>query len=408
MKTPLEDTNLYAWLNALARDGGTLITLAEALATIVQRSVVIEDSSLRILAHVLTEPLDNLRRASVLHGRSDPFVSQRLLRTGIYEQMKEEMRPLPVPPFPSLGMSLGRMVAPIVVSREIYGYIWVISEGVSAEVLVPALEQAALVAALIMFKERIDKETETALRNEFFQQMLKQKPLAPTLLDQARRLAIRPEKPHQVIVVHGVPRAGGSSQPLYRDVSEWFVQRPRPPFAIWHDDRVVVILEGEQAEELARQMVAESGHPARSLLLGVSQVAWSLEEIAGRYRQAREAIQIALRLGQREGVVTFTDLGLLHWLYHLPPDVLATNPFLGHIGRLVEYDQRRRTELVKTLEAYLDHGANLVDTAADLHIHRNTLVHRLRRIEELIGIDLRDPQVRLNLHVGVKQHRLTS
>lgn len=406
MNDSLQDHNLYGWLNALARDGGRLISLAEALATILHRSVVIEDSSLRILAQVLSEPLDELRRASVLHGRSDPFVSQRLLRSGIYERIKEELRPLVVAPIPALGMSLERMVAPIVVNREIYGYIWVISDGVPVDTLIPALEQAALVAALIMFKERIDQETEMTLRYDLFQQLLKNQVITTTLVDQARRVGIRPGNPHQVIVVHGLPPAGGSSRPLFRDVHEWFQKRPRPPLMIWYDERVVVVLEGEEGEKAAAQMLADNGHPARPLLLGVSQPAVGLEKIGDRYRQAREAIQIALRLGRREGVVPFADLGLLHWLYHLPPEVRESNPYLTLILRLIQYDTRRRSDLFKTLESFLDHGGNLVDTAAALHIHRNTLVNRLRRSEELLEIDLREPERRLNLHVAVKHYRL--
>jgi len=63
-------------------------------------------------------------------------------------------------------------------------------------------------------------------------------------------------------------------------------------------------------------------------------------------------------------------------------------------------------ELLKTLETYLDHGCSLVEAADALYIHRNTLLHRLKRIEELCDVDLRDPMQRLNLHAVVKDYHL--
>ena len=124
------------------------------------------------------------------------------------------------------------------------------------------------------------------------------------------------------------------------------------------------------------------------------------------YEEAEEAVRISQAMGIEEGIVAFHNLGLLHWLYHLPPDTRADNLYLSYIRTLYEYDQERDAELVKTLEAYLEHGGGLVDTAKVLFIHRNTLLHRLERIESLCQIDLRDPLHRLNLYAAVKSYRL--
>jgi DNA-binding PucR family transcriptional regulator len=54
----------------------------------------------------------------------------------------------------------------------------------------------------------------------------------------------------------------------------------------------------------------------------------------------------------------------------------------------VDYDRRRGTQLLDTLEEYLDHRGNVVGTSRELYIHPNTLRQRLGRIERLSGIDL--------------------
>ena len=58
------------------------------------------------------------------------------------------------------------------------------------------------------------------------------------------------------------------------------------------------------------------------------------------------------------------------------------------------------------MEAYLDYGGSLAEAAQALYIHRNTLLHRIDRIEALCEADLRDPLQRLNLHVAIKCYRL--
>ena len=106
------------------------------------------------------------------------------------------------------------------------------------------------------------------------------------------------------------------------------------------------------------------------------------------------------------GAIAFQNLGLLHWLYRLSPEDRAANSYLTHIATLQAYDAKRHTDLLTSLEQYLDHGGALVETAATLHIHRNTLLHRLERIEHLCNVDLKDPLQRLNLHAALKSHHL--
>lgn len=64
---------------------------------------------------------------------------------------------------------------------------------------------------------------------------------------------------------------------------------------------------------------------------------------------------------------------------------------------LADYDARHGSALLNTLQAYLMHERNLIQTAKALYIHRNSLVYRVRRITELTGLDLDDPDQRLYL-----------
>lgn len=65
------------------------------------------------------------------------------------------------------------------------------------------------------------------------------------------------------------------------------------------------------------------------------------------------------------------------------------------------YDRERRSDLLKTLRVYFETGANASEAADRLFLHRNSLLYRLARIEELVGLDLKDSRARLALQLGL-------
>ena len=76
-----------------------------------------------------------------------------------------------------------------------------------------------------------------------------------------------------------------------------------------------------------------------------------------------------------------------------------------HLGPLVEHDSARKAALVATLRAYLETGEQQ-QAAQRLRVHPNTLRYRLDRIREITGLDLEDPETRLNLAVALRVQSL--
>jgi hypothetical protein len=77
------------------------------------------------------------------------------------------------------------------------------------------------------------------------------------------------------------------------------------------------------------------------------------------------------------------------------------------LGPLVAYDEAHGATLVTTLEAYLQEWGHLAACAARIFIHPNTLKYRLRRIQEILEVDLRDPLVRADLLFACYARRTT-
>lgn len=71
------------------------------------------------------------------------------------------------------------------------------------------------------------------------------------------------------------------------------------------------------------------------------------------------------------------------------------------LGPLEEYDRRYRGDLVKTLGVFFRSNANASEAAERLYLHRNSLNYRLERIQQVTGLDLRNPDARLALQLGL-------
>ena len=122
-------------------------------------------------------------------------------------------------------------------------------------------------------------------------------------------------------------------------------------------------------------------------------------------RQAHDAATIARALAPEGGALAYDDLGAYRYLVHLAIDDAPHDRLCEAVERLLDYDARRETQLLATLEQYLADRRVGTATARKLFIHANTLRQRLDRIEKLTGIELAKEDL-LSLELAVKLVRL--
>ena len=98
------------------------------------------------------------------------------------------------------------------------------------------------------------------------------------------------------------------------------------------------------------------------------------------------------------------DLGRLLWTLRERPEL---RDFVGaRLAPLIEHDRQRNGRLTQTLLVYCTHGANKSLAARALHVERQSLYHRLRRIERLLGVTLDDGDTLLGLHLALRAHQI--
>ena len=162
---------------------------------------------------------------------------------------------------------------------------------------------------------------------------------------------------------------------------------PEPPQAIRKT--------GEQAAtELGRRL----GTP---LTVGLGRPYPSPQGVKRSYQEAEQALSMGGRLFGPASFTYFGDMDIYRLLFALRPSGELQSFYQEHLGRLVEYDRRRGGELLKTLDALL-RQPTLAAAATALKVHRNTLLYRLRRIGQLTGVDLDDPETRLSLSLAFR------
>jgi sugar diacid utilization regulator len=130
----------------------------------------------------------------------------------------------------------------------------------------------------------------------------------------------------------------------------------------------------------------------------------------GRAIQEAELMLDVLRRGDRLGGAIQEDIGA--GTYRLLFRVLASHPeevrsfYEDTVAPVVRYDDQYRTDLIATLEAYLEHNCNMNATAAAIYAHRHTVAYRLERVKELCGLDPMQTEDRERLGLGLKAYRI--
>jgi GAF domain-containing protein len=144
---------------------------------------------------------------------------------------------------------------------------------------------------------------------------------------------------------------------------------------------------------------------SEGVAIGMSAVRCGAEDAGQGLREARDAGAVARALSGAGGALAYEGLGAYRYLVHLALDDAPHDRLCEAVERLLEYDERRETQLLGTLEQYLADRRVGTTTAAKLFIHANTLRQRLDRIEKLTGLELATEDL-LSLELALKLVRL--
>ncbi|NRQ33607.1 PucR family transcriptional regulator [Nonomuraea sp. NN258] len=169
----------------------------------------------------------------------------------------------------------------------------------------------------------------------------------------------------------------------------------------------LVPLAGNTVEELTGHVLRgartlESGLGDGRITLGVSSVTTGPAALSSLIEEARHARTLAALSGDRVSVITGDDVSSHRSLLAAIPGELRRSFRSRLLGRLEAYDAANQTDLLETLQAYLEESGSWSATAERLHVHVNTLRYRLKRIEELTGRSLNSWDERVDFMLALR------
>lgn len=186
--------------------------------------------------------------------------------------------------------------------------------------------------------------------------------------------------------------------------------RPHAPGVVTageHEAVALVPLAGNKPEDLVAHMTRgaqtlEAGLGDGRITLGVSSVTTGPAALSSLIEEARHARTLAELGSERVSVITGDDVSSHRSLLAAIPGELRRSFRARLLGRLESYDAANQTDLLETLETFLEESGNWSATAERLHVHVNTLRYRLKRIEELTGRSLNSWDERVDFLLALR------
>ena len=369
--------------------GPDLQDIVDEVSRVLATPVVLEDRDFNLVVFAVhADEVDPVRQRTIFQRRSSAEVQDWFESFGI----SSSARPVRTPADPARGI-VARVCLPARWNGVTYGYLWALDEHhrLDDALLERMMPQAARAGTLMAQRARIRQSLDGQVRD-----LLTGDP------DVAEAAAEE---------IDGLG-AHGRDVPVSAVVLDLDAPGDPPPLNLWRLPRAVVaVATGTDVVLLvpatlvvrdvardARLLFTERLAPALhgAVVAGVGAARPDLALISASLREARIAARVAHAVPRLRPVAAWAELGVHRLLACGPRRALRE----GVVDPAVE-PLLARPDLAATAAAYLDHAGNVQRAATELAVHRQTLYYRLRRIEQLTGLDLADGRDRLRLHLAL-------
>jgi DNA-binding PucR family transcriptional regulator len=195
-----------------------------------------------------------------------------------------------------------------------------------------------------------------------------------------------------------------------------FLEQSTQGMTVRHHHQIVVLLSyqsniaftlivsriKERAKWIQQEMMSRKW--GVEVAFGIGRVKHGLLNVHKSLQEAEKCLKFIQRINWENSIVSYTDLGIQRFILQNPEDEVID--FINEVlGPLIDYENSRKGELLKTLCVYLEGNQNVKRTADALHVHINTLNYRLKRIEEILSVNLTDSKQLLNIHLAVSMFK---
>ncbi len=396
--------------------GGGLNSIAKSLASLLNCTVFIINESFNLLAYFTNSgPFDELIN-EVLDKKIIPLkVIKELRDKKILDELKTYKKPCIVH-IKSIPNSFPRVMVPIVMDDEIYGYICLVENNKKiTEHDVIATEQASTIAALELFKQQAIKEAKGKSKKEFLDNLITGHVDNINLIrNQLKLHGIYLKEKIVVMVISMKYEDAVEIECNNFKKIEQVIGSENTNYVIFRRGGNVIIIYSmsshldlhkrhEKVSALTKAILNQL-KDCETAKIGISDLIHTISDIPKGYYQAKRALAIDETLKNKfDNVFFYKDV----WIYDLLTNKNSKADLIKYcdenIFKLMEWDSKNNDEnLLTTLAVYLENMGKCNITSNKLYIHRNTLNYRLNKIKEILDCDIDDPSTRLRLEISLK------
>lgn|GEM_PF-2971195 len=153
-------------------------------------------------------------------------------------------------------------------------------------------------------------------------------------------------------------------------------------------------------EKLCQTVAAKI--PGMTVSVGIGNPCYKLEDFKQSILEAKKSLQILKACKRTNSVRCYDELGVYRLFFKVPDEEELLEIYYDTVGPLIEYDRENNTELLRTLEIYLEEDENISKAAQRMYLHRNTLKYRIAKIQEVLGYNFENVNQLFNLRLAFK------
>lgn len=393
---------------------GDLFAVANAISSLLDAPVTIEDRNSRVLAFSGRQDEADDPRIETILGRQVPErYTQLLEQSGVFRRLYRSRDPIFIDLHdPSIWP---RAAVAVRAGDEILGSIWAAVREPLPPAREAALRDAANLVALHMLRLRAGADVERRLRAERVATALEGGPNAPAAL---ARLGMSGQPVMVLAMQIRDPQTPEGLDPARREaVRVAATDALALHLCAVHPRAAVALLDGcgyamvpvlgkasavEQRVVQAAEQFLERVGRRFCAQIGVGPVADGIDALTRSRRDAERVLRVLQAAAAQPRVAQIGDVHLEVLLSELAALAAAGGYVVSPaITRLRDYDRKHNTEFLPSLQAWLD-GLDVIASARALHVHVNTFRYRLRRIAEVAQLDLDDPETRFALMLELR------
>jgi DNA-binding PucR family transcriptional regulator len=298
------------------------------------------------------------------------------------------------------------VVAPVWLSGDLAARIWAAGRTADLDSLDRrAIEHAATVLALELMRLRTAMEIEWRTAADIVRDLIHgNASVAAALLPRAAGLGHDLDRSHFVVIAQADANSDDLRPSVISIVRAVAATVDPRPLVATVGTNVVALWPATKPEEHVAAADAirtrfRRARPGATISVTVTPPCQSLHGYPRAYRLGRGLAELAHERGVRDATLQIGDSGPLGLLLQIEraEELVAFSDKI--LGPLCAYDKRRSASLGQTVAAYFRNNLNTAATAAELHVHPNTVGLRIRRAEEILDLSLTD--VDTTVHIGL-------